>query len=57
MPFLAEGLGVPAPEPVDFGDSPFDLGWATVAILLALVGIVIAVVARITTDRSRGRRI
>jgi acetyl esterase/lipase len=57
MPFLADGLGVPAPEPVDFGESPFDIGWAAVAILLALVGIVVAVVARITADRSRGRRI
>jgi acetyl esterase/lipase len=56
MPFLAEGMGVPAPEPVDFGDSLLDFGWATIAVLLAVIGIVIAVIARITTDRSRGRR-
>jgi acetyl esterase/lipase len=52
--FLANQLGVPAPEPIDFDDSPFDLGWATLAILLAIVGIIVAVVAGVTRDR-RGR--
>jgi len=52
--FLAEELGVPVPEPVDFDDSPFDLGWATLAIVLALVGIVVAVVAGVTRDRRQG---
>jgi acetyl esterase/lipase len=55
MPFLAKGVGAPEPEAVDFTDSPFDFGWATVAILVAVVGIVVAVVARIASDRSRGR--
>jgi acetyl esterase/lipase len=53
IPFLADELGVDAPEPIDFDDSPFDPGWATVAVLLAVVGIVVAVVARIATDRRR----
>ena len=49
MPFLAE------PDAINFADSPFDLGWATVAIVVAVIGIVVAVVARIASDRSRGR--
>jgi acetyl esterase len=55
MPFLAKGVGAPVPEAIDFADSPFDLGWGSVAILVAVVGIVVAVVARIVSDRSRGR--
>jgi len=54
MAFLARGLDVPEPEPIDFDDSLLDFGWATLAILLALVGIVVAVVARIASDRTRG---
>jgi acetyl esterase/lipase len=52
--FLAEGIGVEVPEPVDFSDSPFDRGWAKVAVLAAVVGVGVAVVARIRRDRSRG---
>jgi acetyl esterase/lipase len=55
MPFLAKSLGAPAPDAIDFADSPLDLGWGTVAILVAVIGIVVAVVARIASDRSRGR--
>jgi acetyl esterase/lipase len=53
--FLATELGVPVPEPIDFGESPLDLGWATVAIVLALVGIVVAIVARVASDRRQGQ--
>ncbi len=55
MPFLAKGVGAPEPDAIDFADSPFEFGWASVAILVAVVGIVVAVVARIASDRSRGR--
>ena len=55
MPFLAKEVGAPEPDAIHFADSPFDFGWATVAILVAVVSIVVAVVARIASDRSRGR--
>jgi acetyl esterase/lipase len=55
MTFFADELGVPPPKAIDFGDSPFDFGWGTVAALAAVVGIVVAVVARIVSDRRRGR--
>jgi acetyl esterase/lipase len=51
MAFLARGLGVPEPEPIEFEDS-FDFGWATLAVLLAVIGIIVAVVARIVRDRT-----
>jgi acetyl esterase/lipase len=51
--FLAEGIGVEAPEPVDFSDSLIDRGWVKVAVLATVVGVGVAVVARIRQDRSR----
>jgi acetyl esterase/lipase len=55
MPFLARELGVPEPEPIDFDASPFDFGLGSVVILLAAVGIIVAVIARITADRRQSR--
>lgn len=52
--FFADQLGLPPPRTIDFHDSPFDFGWGTVAALAAAVGIVVAVVARIVSDRRRG---
>jgi hypothetical protein len=52
--FLAEGIGVEVPEPVDFSDSLVDRGWVKVALLAAVVGVGVAVVARIRGGRSRG---
>jgi acetyl esterase/lipase len=55
MPFLADALGVPPPDKVNFGDQPYDFGWGTLAIIAAVIAIVVAVVARIVSDRRRGR--
>jgi len=55
MTFLAEGIGVDAPDPIDFGDPLIEPGWATAAVLVAVVGIGAVVVARIRNDRSRRR--
>lgn len=55
MPFLAAALDVPEPEPIDFGDSLFDVGWTMVAIVLAVVSVIVAVIMRIASDRDRGR--
>jgi hypothetical protein len=55
MAFLARGLGVPEPEPIDFGGPPFSLGLGTVLGLVAVVAIVVAVVARVAEGRNRGR--
>ena len=51
MPFLANALGVPEPEPIDFEDSPFGFGLASLVIFLAAIGIIVAVVARVLADR------
>jgi acetyl esterase/lipase len=54
MPFLANAMGVPEPEPIDFEESPFGFGLASAVIVLAAVGIIVAVVARIRADRRAG---
>jgi hypothetical protein len=52
--FLATAIDEDVPEPIDFGESPLDQGWAAVAIVLAMIGIVVAIVARIASDRRQG---
>lgn len=51
--FLATQLGVPVPDPVDFDESPFGSSWTTIAIVVASIGIVVAVVLRVVSDRRR----
>lgn len=55
IPFLASAVGVPAPEPIDFGDWPLDRAWATLAIVFAVVLVAAAIVVRVVTDRRRSR--